>query len=80
MGNGQWSWVMVNGVVMVMGFMVLNEDTAWSSCCLILFFICLGMSIRETVGVIDSYTILLHDEYTIGLRRCISAMSIELFK
>lgn len=27
MGNGQWSWVMVNGVVMVMGFMVLNEDT-----------------------------------------------------
>lgn len=54
MGNGQWSWVMVNGVVMVMGFMVLNEILFALSRSVILFFICLGMSIRETVGVIDS--------------------------
>lgn len=45
---------MVNGVVMVMGFMVLNEILFALSRSVIFFFICLGMSIRETVGVIDS--------------------------
>lgn len=39
---------------MVMGFMVLNGILFALSRSAILFFSFLGMSIRETVGVIDS--------------------------